>query len=76
MAPRLRLGAVVVLAVTPSACTLLDGLSGLERSGGDDADGEVVGADVNEEAPDVGLRRKRESPRPSRAPTLRATGRA
>jgi len=54
MAPRLRLGAVLILAVTPSACTLLDGLDGLARPGGDDAGGDAEGADVNGDTPDVG----------------------
>jgi len=50
MAPRLRLGAVFLLAVTPSACTVLDPLSGLTPAGGDDGGGDVVTGD----APDVG----------------------
>jgi hypothetical protein len=54
MALRLRLGTVLILAVTPSACTLLDGLGGLESSGGEDAGGDVVGADVSGDGLDVG----------------------
>ncbi|HTQ45946.1 MAG TPA: LamG domain-containing protein [Polyangiaceae bacterium] len=54
MAPRLRLGAVLVLAVTPSACTLLDPLSGLVPPVGDDGGGDAVAADANGDAPDVG----------------------
>ena len=47
MAPRLRLGAVLLLAVTPSSCTLLDPLSGLVPPIGDDGGGDVVAADAN-----------------------------
>ncbi len=54
MAPRLRLGAVLLLAVTPGACTVLDPLSGLTPPSGDDAGGDAVAADVNGDAPDVG----------------------
>ncbi len=54
MAPTPRLGAVFLLALTPSACTLLDGLGGLTGTGGDDAGGDVVGADAPDETGDVG----------------------
>ena len=53
MAARLRLGTVVLLALTPSACTLLDGLGGLTGAGGDDASGDVVGADAPDETADA-----------------------
>lgn len=53
MAPASRLGTVVLLALTPSACTLLDGLSGLTGAGGDDASGDVVGADAPDETADA-----------------------
>jgi hypothetical protein len=55
MAPRLRLGTVVLLAVAPSACTLIDGLGGLTGGGGDDASGDVGGGgDVNGDGPEAG----------------------
>src|SRR5579883_810835 len=54
MAPRPRLGAVLLLAVTPSACTLLDGLGGLTSTGGDDAGGDGAAADAPAGTGDVG----------------------
>ncbi len=41
MAHASRLGTVVLLALTPSACTLLDGLGGLAGVGGDDVSGDA-----------------------------------
>jgi hypothetical protein len=53
MAQASRLGTVLLLALTPSACTVLDGLSGL-TGGGDDASGDVVAPDAPADTPDVG----------------------
>lgn len=53
MAHASRLGTVLLLALTPSACTLLDGLDGLAGSGGDDASGDVVGPDARGETGDA-----------------------
>ncbi|HEX8794230.1 MAG TPA: LamG domain-containing protein [Polyangiaceae bacterium] len=46
MAQPARLATVVLLALTPSACSLLDGLGGLTGGGGDDAGGDVVEPEV------------------------------
>lgn len=53
MAPRLRLGTILVLAVTPSACSLIGGLDGLTGGGGNDASAEVS-VDAPSEGADVG----------------------
>lgn len=54
MAAPLRTGTLLLLALTPSACTLLDGLGGLAGAGGDDAGGDVIGADAPGSDADVG----------------------
>lgn len=54
MAQASRLGLVLLLALTPSACTVLDGVDGLTGGSTDDAGGDVVETDANEDSPDVG----------------------
>ncbi len=54
MAQASRLGTVLLLALTPSACTLLDGLSGLTGAGGDDAGSDVAEIDAPVDASEVG----------------------
>jgi hypothetical protein len=54
MAGAHRFGMLTLLALTPSACTLLDGLNGLEGTGRDDAGGDVAATDAPSEASDTG----------------------
>lgn len=74
MAHASRLGTVVLLALTPSACTLLDGLGGLSGAGGDDAGGDVDEPDVSGDAPEGGTTDSGKPPTESGADAPRDVG--